>query len=108
MNFIYEYDVCSIIVVLTIIFSFFKTQILQTRLLQQFRLVLAFNIISTLFELIMVSFVRHSGVLPLFIANLTGCIYYIARVGVNWSFAYFIFYVIEEKRKIVLKTKKVN
>lgn len=107
MNFIYEYDVCSIIVVFTIIFSFFKTQILKTRLLKMFRLVLAFNILSTLFELIMVSFVNHADVMPIWIVYLVGCLYYIARVGVNWSFAFFIFYVIEEKRKVVLKTKKI-
>lgn len=107
MNFVYEYNICSLIVILTIVFSFFKTQSLKTRLLRMFKMVLAFNALSIVFELLSVIFIVHPHIIPNWLGYIIGCAHYICMMGIGWSFTYFIFYILEEKKKQIFKIKSV-
>lgn len=107
MNFLYEYNICALVVVLTIVFSFFKTQSLKTRFLNMFKIVLGFNALSTIFELISIVFIQHPNILPLWLSYVINCAHYIFMMGMGWSYTYFLYYIIEDKRKEVFSEKSV-
>lgn len=107
MNFICEYDICSLIVILTIIFSFFRKKSINTNLSKIFLGVLIFEAFSIIFELLSVYVILNPTLLPLWLMYLINIFHYVAMTGVGWSFTYCMFYIVQEKRNQKFKFKEI-
>lgn len=107
MNFIYEYDVCALVISVTLIFSFMRTKSISSKLTSSFTMVALFQVLSITFELLSIFLIRNASVIPHFIIHFVNIIHYIAMCGLPITFINCITFVIEEKKRKKLEYRKI-
>ena len=86
MKFILDYDFAAIIVMLTIIISFFRKKTINTIITKVFSILTLFNFLSLFFEIIASIAIGHSSSVNKFVLYLVKCCYFICSAGVATAF----------------------
>lgn len=86
MKFILDYDFAAIIVMLTIIISFFRKKTINTIITKVFSILTLFNFLTLFFEIIASIAIGHSSSVNKFVLYLVKCCYFICSAGVATAF----------------------
>lgn len=107
MNFVYEYDICALVIAITLIFGFVRKKSIKTRLRSSFMMLVLFVICATLFELITIYFINHPGLVPNWLFYLIDIFHYMCNFATLVAYTNCLFFVIEERKRKKLKYRKL-
>lgn len=107
MNFVYEYDICALVVALTLIFGFIRKKTIKTRLRLSFMMLVTFEICATSFELLCIYLINNPGLVPNPLFYTIDIIHYIFNFAIFVAFTNCLFFVIEERKRKKLKYRRL-
>lgn len=107
MHFIYEYDVCALIIAITLILGFVRRKTIKTRVRKSFLFLVLFQIFAIVFELIVVFLIKYPNSVSVPIFYILDILHYVFLLGISVWFLNCFYFVIEEKKRKKSSLKKL-